>query len=107
MTAMRRGEITFLAWDDIKYVLKMILIQDKPDIREPKTGERVIPISAMVENMLRKQLENRRSDIWAFPNRAGKPDRHLLEKMKKSPVRQGSRNTAFTVFATHLQRSCA
>lgn len=83
LTGMRRGEVSYLAWQDLKFDLGVILIQSKPGVWDPKTDERVIPISPMVDGMLAEQRKERKSDTWVFPNRAGKPDKHLLEKMKK------------------------
>jgi integrase len=83
LTGMLRRELKYLAWQDLKSDLGVILIQSKPGVWDPKTDERVIPISPMVDGMLAEQWKEGRSDTWVFPNRAGNPDKHLLEKMKK------------------------
>jgi integrase len=84
LTGMRRGEIVHLTWSDISFELGVIFIQEKPDLNwKPKTDERIIPMSALLRDILLKQYDERHSDRFVFPNRTGNPDTHLLDKVRK------------------------
>ena len=74
---------------------------------QPKTDERIIPISPALQQILFEQFAKRRSKQWVFANQKGQPDIHILEKLKKVCRRAGIR--AATVhglrhsFGAHLR----
>lgn len=75
LTGMRKGEIEHLTWNDPNFDLGVVFIQAKPEVGwEPKTDERVIPISPTVQQLLFEQYANRTSELWVFANSAGKRD---------------------------------
>ncbi len=98
LTGMRKGEIAHLTWEDINFELGVIFIQAKPEIGwQPKTDERIIPISPTLQQLLLEQFARQRSKQWVFANQKGQPDRHILEKLKRICRRAGIR--AATVHA--------
>jgi site-specific recombinase XerD len=83
LTGMRKGEIEHLTWNDLNFELGIVFIQAKPEVGwQPKTDERVIPISPTVQQLLFEQYANRTSEDWVFANRKGQRDGHILEKLK-------------------------
>jgi len=82
LSGMRRGELEHLEWEDVRVDLGLILIRAKEDW-QPKTNERVIPISPELHQILTDHYDKRRSDRWVVANRNGNPETHLLEKLKK------------------------
>jgi hypothetical protein len=84
LTGMRKGEVEYLAWSDLNFELGILFIQAKPEVGwQPKTDERVIPISPTLQQILFEQYANRTSDEWVFANREGSRDGHMLGKLKK------------------------
>lgn len=72
-TGMRLGELRNLTWNDVQLEEKRINIQAKKDWR-PKTGERVIPMSDLVQNLFMDLKEKRKvhSD-FIFPGKDNGP----------------------------------
>src|SRR5262245_56059058 len=60
LTGMRKGELKNLTWNDVNFQLGIIFIQAKEGWN-PKTDERIIPISPVLNQILLEQQENRRS----------------------------------------------
>jgi integrase/recombinase XerD len=108
LSGMRRGELIHLEWSDVRFDLKVILIQVKDDWR-PKTDERVIPLSPALERLFREEWRERRSNRFVVANRAGNQETHLLEKLKKICRRAGITPSAATLhalrhsFGSHLR----
>ena len=98
LTGMRKGEIEHLEWEDVRIDVGVIFIQAKDDW-QPKTNERVIPISLALQAVLVEQYQHRRSDRFVIANRAGNRETHLLEKVKKICRRAGIKPLAATVHA--------
>ena len=98
LTGMRKGEIEHLEWEDVRLDLGVIFIQAKEDW-QPKTNERVIPISPALQAILVEHYEARRSDRFVIANRAGNRQTHLLSKVKKVCRRAGIKPLAATVHA--------
>lgn len=108
LTGMRKGEIEHLCWSDISFELGVIFIQEKPEFDwKPKTDERLIPISPMLNTMLLVQHSHRTSDLLVFPNDAGNRDTHILEKLKmvcrRAGIKQSTVHSLRHSFATHLR----
>ena len=55
LTGMRKGELKNLTWNDINFQLGIIFIQVKEGWN-PKTDERIIPISPVLNRILTKIL---------------------------------------------------
>jgi integrase/recombinase XerD len=98
LSGMRRGELENLEWTDVRLDLGLIVIQAK-DFWHPKTGERVIPMSAELRDVLLGHYRERRSERWIAANRAGSRDTHLLGKLKKICRKAGIAPAAATVHA--------
>ena len=97
-SGMRRGELVNLEWTDVRFDLGVILIQAK-ESWQPKTDERVIPMSPALREVLLEQYAQRRSDRWVVANRAGGQETHLLPKLKKVCRKAGIQPAAATVHA--------
>ena len=106
LTGMRKGELEHLTWDDIHFELGIIFIQAKEGW-DPKTDERIIPISPVLHEILREQLGQRRSDKWVFSNRYGNRHSHLLDKLKmicrRAAMRQATLHSLRHSFGAHLR----
>jgi integrase/recombinase XerD len=98
LSGMRRGEMENLEWSDVRFDLGVILIRAK-DFWQPKTDERVIPISESLREVLLAEYAERRSDRWVAANRAGGQEFHLLPKLKKICRKAGITPAAATVHA--------
>lgn len=98
LTGMRKGEVEHLTWSDLNFELGILFVQAKPHVGwQPKTDERVIPISSTLQQILFEQYANRTSEEWVFANREGNRDTHILEKLKK--ICRGANIKATTVHA--------
>ena len=98
LSGMRKGELTNLEWDDVRLDLGVILIRAKEGW-QPKTNERVIPISPALYQVFVEEWEERRSDRFVVANRAGNQETHLLPKLKKVCKRAGIQPAAATLHA--------
>jgi site-specific recombinase XerD len=112
LTGMRKGEVEHLTWADISFELGVIFIQEKPEFGwKPKTDERLIPISPMLQEVLLQQYAMRRSDKLVFPNDSGNRDTHILERLKLTCARAGIRlSTVHALrhsFGAHLRMAGA
>jgi integrase len=63
-----QGEFENLTWSDIQFELAIIFVQAREGW-DPKTDERIIPISPVLDRILREQSEHRRRDHWVFANK--------------------------------------
>lgn len=97
-SGMRRGELVNLEWTDVRFDLGVVLIQAK-ESWQPKTDERVIPMSPALREVLSEQYAERGSDRWVVTNRAGGQETHLLPKLKKICRKAGIQPAAATVHA--------
>ena len=98
LSGMRKGELMNLEWEDVHLDLGVILIRAKEGW-QPKTNERVIPISPSLYQVFAEEWQDRRSDQWVVANRAGKQETHLLPKLKKVCRRAGIKPAAATLHA--------
>src|SRR5436309_12362709 len=81
LTGMRKGEVEHLTWPDINFELGVIFIQAKPDMGwQPKSDERVIPISPALRRVLVEQYDHRSSDLLVFANSEGNRDTYILDR---------------------------
>lgn len=112
LTGIRKGEVEHLCWTDVSFELGVIFIQEKPDMNwKPKTDERIVPISPMLQELLLQQYEHRRSNRLVFANQEGNIDTHMLERLKKICARAGIRlSTVHALrhsFGAHLRMAGA
>ena len=98
LSGMRRGELVNLEWADVRFDLGLILIRAKAEW-QPKTDERVIPLSPELRAVLVEQYEVGGSERWVVANREGGQETHLLEKLKRVCRRAGIAPAAATVHA--------
>ena len=108
LTGMRKGEVEHLTWADVNFELGVIFIQAKPELGwQPKTDERVVPISPVLRQLLLEQFDHRTSDVLVFANSAGHRDAYILDRLKK--ICQRARIRSSTVhglrhsFGAHLR----
>lgn len=112
LTGMRKGEVKHLIWTDISFELGVVFIQEKPDMNwQPKTDERLIPISPMLQEILLLQHQNQRSDVLVFANEQGNRDTHILERLKKicrkAGIKQPTVHALRHPFGAHLRMAGA
>lgn len=110
LSGMRKGEIEHLTWNDVSFELAIVFIQAKKEYNwQPKTDERVIPISPLLREILLIQHQQRRNDGLVFPNMEGGIDTHILEKVKRVCQRAGIRPATVHElrhsFGAHLRMS--
>ncbi len=108
LTGMRKGEAEFLTWDDVSFELAVIFIREKPDLGwQPKTDERLIPISPILAAVLSEQRAGRGGGAWVFANKEGGRDTHMLEKLKGVCRRAGIKTSTVHAlrhsFGAHLR----
>ena len=108
LTGMRKGEAEHLTWEDVSFELGVVFIREKPDLKwQPKTNERIIPISPVLHDVLVLQYANRTTDRWVFGNETGNIDTHMLERLKKTCRRAGIKEATVHAlrhsFGTHLR----
>jgi integrase len=111
LTGMRKGEIEHLTWNDLNFELGIVFIQAKPEVGwQPKTDERVIPISPTVQQLL-EQYANRTTEDWVFANRKGQRDGHILEKLKnvcrRAHIKAATVHALRHSFGAHLRMAGA
>lgn len=112
LTGMRKGEVEHLCWSDISFELGVIFIQAKPELNwTPKTDERLIPITPVLQGILREQFDRRRSDVLVFPNTRGNRDNDILERLKrlcdKAGVKRATVHALRHSFGAHLRMAGA
>src|SRR5690606_26033363 len=110
LTGMRKGEVEHLLWTDISFELGVLFVQEKKeeDLQwQPKTDERLIPISPMLQAILLEQHQHRRSDRFVFANENGNRDTHILERLKrycdKAGIKQSTVHALRHSFGAHLR----
>ncbi len=104
-TGMRKGELINLEWKDIDFIRRMIKIQRK-SFWVPKTGEREIPMSKRVEEIIRKLSK---TGNLVFTNNKGsaiEPNslrKQLIDVAKKAGIPDLTEVHALRhTFASHL-----
>ena len=106
LTGMRKGELKNLTWNDVNFQLGIIFIQAKEGW-SPKTDERIIPISPVLNQILLKLYEDRMSDQWVFANQYGKRLSHLLDRLKgicrRAGIREATLHSLRHSFGAHLR----
>jgi integrase/recombinase XerD len=108
LTGMRKGEFENLTWPDIQFELGIVFIQAKEGW-DPKTDERIIPISPVLDRILREQWEHRPSDYWVFANKYGNQISHPLDKLKticrRAGIAEATLHGLRHSFGSHLRMS--
>jgi len=103
---MRKGELEYLTWNDVHFELSIIFIQSKEGW-DPKTDERIIPISPVLHKILSEQRKHGRSQHWVFANKYGNRLSHLLDKLKlickRAGMRQATLHSLRHSFGAHLR----
>lgn len=108
LSGMRKGEVEYLTWEDVSFELGVLFIREKPDVSwQPKTDERIIPMSPMLHQILWEQFEQPNRCRWVFSNREGRHDSHILPKLHKVCRKAGIvRSTVHALrhsFGAHLR----
>lgn len=108
LSGMRKGEVEHLTWNDVSFELGVIFIQEKPEFDwQPKTDERLVPISPILNDLLSVHYANRVSDTLVFPNDSGNIDTHILETLKricrKAGIKQSTVHALRHSFGAHLR----
>jgi integrase len=106
LTGMRKGELENLTWNDVHFELAIIFIQPKEGWN-PKSDERIIPISPVLHQIISEQHERRSSEQWVFANKYGNRSSHLLDKLKmicrRAGIRQATLHSLRHSFGSHLR----
>lgn len=76
LTAMRQGEITRLAWDDLDADKKLVLIRDRKDPRKKAGNDQWIPLLGGAWELVQRQP---RTDTRIFPIYAGTVSKYFTE----------------------------
>ena len=109
-TGMRKAELENLEWSDVDLKRRKIKIQRKENW-QPKTGEREIPISTQLLELLNKHKSKNNKTLkssYVFPHKdGGKIRTKLREKLiqiaKKAEIKDLTRiHTLRHTFASHL-----
>ena len=112
LSGLRKGEVEHLTWSDVSLELGVIFIQEKPEFHwKPKTDERLIPISPMLQEVLLQQYAHRRSETLVFANERGNRHTHILERLKRICSHAGIRSSTVHAlrhsFGAHLRMAGA
>lgn len=108
LSGMRKGEVEHLTWADVNLGLSALFIREHADCGWlPKTEERIIPISPVLQQVLLEQWDHRTSDTLVFPNTAGNVDTDILERLKrmcrKAGIRVATVHALRHSFGAHLR----
>lgn len=84
-TGCREQEVQFASWKDIDFTHKTYTVRKKEDVHfTPKNHEsRVIPLRDDFVSELKAYQKQNGDCRWLFPNKQGKPDGHMLRRLKK------------------------
>jgi integrase len=90
-TAAREQEAQYASWTDIDFERKEFHIRPKQDVGfTPKNHEkRTVPMPDSLVRLLKERKKNAPHSRWLFVNRDGKPDGHLLKKLKRLALHAG------------------
>jgi integrase len=90
-TGCREQEVMYASWRDVDFTHKTYTVRKKPDVAfAPKNHEsRVIPLRDDIVNELKAYQKQNGDSRWLFPSKQGKPDGHLLRKLKLIALRAG------------------
>ncbi len=108
LSGMRKGEAEHLTWADVNLALGVIFIREQQALGwQPKTEERIIPVSPVLQEVLLEQWDQRASDTLVFPNSAGHVDTDILERLKrvcrKAGIRLATVHALRHSFGAHLR----
>jgi len=91
-SAMRSGELEHLTYGDVDFKNSVWTVQPKMDWKTKTRGsQRDVPIPAWLTKRIHQRMtdgNHQRADL-IFPSRDGKPDRKLLNVVKRVAVRAG------------------
>lgn len=90
-TACRDKEVTYAAWQDIDFSQRNLHLRSKPDVGFTlKSHEsRTVPLPQALLNLLKERRKHPQHPRWIFVNEEGRPDNHLLRKLKRIALHGG------------------
>jgi len=90
-TAAREQEAQYASWTDIDFKRKEFHVRPKQDVGfTPKNHEkRTVPMPDSLVRLLAERKKKAPHSRWLFVNRDGKPDGHLLKKLKRLALHAG------------------
>lgn len=88
---LREQELSHLGWEDVLFERGLLHLHAKPDLRFAlKDGEeRQIPLPSALTTKLQERRVARPQDRLIFPTAEGKPNGHLLRRLKESAFAAG------------------
>lgn len=97
-TGMRFSEMANLTWDDVDMLRKLIYVRSKDGfITKTHNAERAIPMNAVIEALLRKLVEEKKSEKYVFSTTNGVQirERRMLDICKSVAERAGISSRAY------------
>jgi integrase/recombinase XerD len=97
-TGMRKGECVHVTWKDVDFEACSVSVRHKPEYKwSPKASkERIIQMPASLCEALREAKLTSTSPLL-FPADNGRPDEHMLRKLKVCVLRAGMNPKDFTL----------
>ena len=88
---LREQELSHLGWEDVLFEVGMLHLHAKPDLKFTLKDreERQIPLPSELLARLRTRRAARHKDRLVFPTADGKPEGHLLRRLKDVAYRAG------------------
>jgi integrase len=87
-TGAREQEVMYAEWNDVDFVDGLFTVKAKANWKPKDYEEREIPLPDFLVAALKKRMLSTKGDL-IFPQPEGKPDGHMLRKLKYRAKRAG------------------
>ncbi len=97
-TGMRFAELSSLTWADVDFENRLMYVRPKEGFNtKTHNAERAIPMNAILEALLHKLVNKKRSDKYVFPSTKGTQirERRMLEICKDTAIKANIESRAF------------
>ena len=104
----REAEVANATWRDVNFADETFVVHYKPKrgFMPKDKSERRIPLPDSLINSLRAWRKTHADSIYLFPNQHGKPEGHLLRKLKVVAKRAGLNCGECPAVGEHKRQSC-